>query len=438
MLGLSPGSFLVCLCLFLTAGCSRHPAKENGVVELSVLMDADVAGDWHQFIREFEAANPGVHINYIEGPSETNAREDLYVTSLLSGQTVYDLIFADVVWVPKFAAAGWLEDLTDRWPAERWNEFIPAALEGGKYKGRIYRVPQHIDVGMLFYRRDLLEAANEKPPETFDELVRIAQKFQRPPQLWGYVWQGKQYEGLVCDFMEVLTGFGGFWINSDTGEVGLDHLEAVHALEWMRDAIHRVGISPPGTTAYTEEEGRLMFQSGRALFHRNWPFVLVTSQQEGSVVRGKVGIKPMPATRNGRSAATLGGWGMCIAKNSRHKDVAWKFCEYISALPQVERIQAHRGSPPALKAYYEQSDDPARKDLYAVMQTTVVRPRIPQYAQASDILQRYVSAALTERMASADALAAAARETRLLLPKPATPSPGALRASSSPPGRGMR
>jgi multiple sugar transport system substrate-binding protein len=415
MLGLSPRSFLVCLCLVFAVGCSHHPATENGTVQLSVLMDADVAGDWHQFIREFEAENPRVHINYIEGPTETNAREDLYVTSLLSGQTVYDLIFADVVWVPKFAAAGWLEDLTDRWPAGKWNEFIPAALEGGKYKGRIYRVPQHIDVGMLFYRRDLLEAANEKPPQTFDELVRIAEKLQRPPQLWGYVWQGKQYEGLVCDFMEVLTGFGGFWIDSDTGEVGLDRPEAVHALEWMHDAIHRVGISPPGTTAYIEEESRLMFQSGRALFLRNWPFVLITSQQEGSAVRGKVGIKPMPATPNGRSAATLGGWGMCIAKNSRHKDEAWKFCEYVSALPQVERVQAHRGSPPALKAYYEQSDDPARRDLYAVMQTAVVRPRIPQYAQASDILQRYVSAALSERMTSADALAAAAKETRLLL-----------------------
>jgi multiple sugar transport system substrate-binding protein len=399
----------------LVVACSRYRRGSQQTIELSVLMDADVTGDWHQFIREWEAANPGIHINYIEGPSETNAREDLYVTSLLSGQTVYDLIFADVVWVPKFAAANWLEDLTDRWPAERWNEFIPGALEGGTYKGRIYRVPQHIDVGMLFYRRDLLEAAKEKSPETFDDLVRIAQKLQHPNQLWGYLWQGKQYEGLVCDFMEVLTGFGGFWINSETGEVGLDRPEAMRALEWMHGTIHRVGISPPGTTAYTEEEGRLMFQSGRGIFLRNWPFVMITSQQEGSVVRGKVGIKPMPAMPTGRSAATLGGWGMCIAKNSRHKDEAWKFCEYVSALPQVSRIQASRGSPPALKAYYEQSNDPARKDLYAVIQTAVVRPRIPQYAQASDILQRYVSAALTDRMTSADALVAAAKETRLLL-----------------------
>jgi len=405
----------VILCLLAVGGCLPGTSTDSSVVQLSVMMDADVSGDWHQFIREFEAANPAIHINYIEGPSETNARENLYVTSLLSGETVYDLIFADVVWVPKFAAAGWLEDLTDRWPAERWNEFIPGALEGSKYKGHIYRVPQTIDVGVFYYRRDLLDAAGETPPETFDELVRIAQKLQRPDQLWGFVWQGKQYEGLICNFVEVLSGFGGYWINAESGDVGLDRPEAVAALEWMRNTIHAAGISPPGTTAYTEEEGRLLFLSGHAIFLRNWPFVYTMAQQAGSAVRDHVGIKPMPAGSNGKPAATLGGWGMCVAKNSRHKEEAWKFCEYISALPQVRRIQASRGSPPALKSFYETSNDPVQRDIYKVTQRTVVRPPVPQYAQASDILQRYVSAALTLRMTSQAAMTEAAKETRLLL-----------------------
>src|SRR5438876_826756 len=88
---------------FLCGACSRSQSSGGPDIQLSILMDADVNGDWHAFIREFEAENPGVHINYVEGPSETNAREDLYVTSLLGGQAVYDLIYADVVWVPKFA-----------------------------------------------------------------------------------------------------------------------------------------------------------------------------------------------------------------------------------------------------------------------------------------------------------------------------------------------
>ncbi|HEV3409852.1 MAG TPA: ABC transporter substrate-binding protein [Chthoniobacterales bacterium] len=397
------------------SGCSRGPAAIDGVVHLSMLMDMDRTGIWHELIAEFEANNPGIRVHYIEGPTSTGGREDLYVTSFLSGKNVYDLIMADTVWVVKFAAAGWLEDLTERWPNERWAEFIPGTIEGSKYRDRIYRVPTTIDAGVLYYRTDLLQSAGEGPPQTFEALVRIAQKLQQPEQLWGFVWQGKQYEGLVCNFLEVLAGFGGEWVDPETNEVRLDQPEAIAALQWMRDCIHAHRISPPGTTAYQEEEARLMFQSGRALFQRNWPYIYTLAQQEGSAVRGRVGLIPMPASAHGRSASTLGGWGFCIAKNSPHKEAAWRFVEFISALPQVRRMQASGGSPPALKRFYEESDDPAQKAIYEVFNRTVTRPRIPQYAQASDILQRYLSAALTQRMTPHAAMNGAARETRLLL-----------------------
>jgi multiple sugar transport system substrate-binding protein len=401
--------------LALIAGSCSPRQAGDGVAHLRVLMDVDRTGIWHQLIAEFEASNRDIRVHYIEGATSTGAREDLYVTSLLSGKNVYDLIMADTVWVPKFAAAGWLEDLTDRWPADRWAEFIPGTIDGSKYRGRIYRVPTTMDAGILYYRADLLAAAGEAPPRSLDELTRIAQKLAQPEQLWGFVWQGKQYEGLICNFLEVLTAFGGSWVDAETNEVALDQPEAVAAVQWMRDSIQAARISPPGTTAYMEEEARLMFQSGRAVFQRNWPYIWTLAQQEGSAVRGRVGLMPVPATARGRSAATLGGWGFCIAKNSPHKEAAWRFIEFASTLPQVRRMQESGGSPPALKQFYEESDDAVQKAIYAVYQNTVVRPQIPQYAQASDILQRYLSAALTNRMTPHEAMTGAAKETRLLL-----------------------
>ena len=44
-----------------------------------------------------------------------------------------------------------------------------------------------------------------------------------------------------------------------------------------------------------------------------------------------------------------------------------------------------------------------------------LRPPIAQYAQASDILQRYLSSALTGQMTPEQAMRAAANETRRLL-----------------------
>ncbi len=413
-------------------GCGRGEKSAASQVELTVLMEPDSTGVWRQLFQEFEEQNPGIRVNGISGPAATNTREDLYATSFLSGESIYDLVFADVVWIPKFAAAGWLEDLTDRWGPEQWGQFIPGALEGSKYRGRIYRVPIQMDGGVLFYRQDLLHAAGEAPPATLDDLVRISRRLQHPDNLWGFVWQGKQYEGLTCDFLEVLTACGGFWIDPDTSEVGLERPEALAALTFLTDCIRKWDISPPGVTTYAEEESRQVFQAGRAVFLRNWSYAWPLSQREYSPLKGKVGLAPMPRTAHGRPASALGGWGFAIASGSRHKEEAWKLCRFLTALPQIRRINAATGMQPALRRFYEESADPVQHAIYRVLQTSVPRPAVPQYAQASDILQRYVSAALTGRLGPEAALRQAARETRLLLgPVAARSLPGASAVSQS-------
>lgn len=404
-------------------GCRKSSNAKPGVVELSVLMSTDTNGVWHALFDEFHRLNPTIRINYIEGPTATNTREDLYVTSFLSGQTTYDLIYADVPWIPKFAAAGWLEDLTNRWTETEWDRFLPGILRGSTYRGKNYMVPVQMNGGVLFYRKDLLKNAAEEPPKMFADLVRISEKLQDPPERWGYVWQGKQYEGLSCDFMEVLEGFGGTWIDPATGKVGLDEPEALAALEFLRDCIRKTKISPPGTTTYDEESSRRLFHSGRAVFHRNWPYVWALSQKEDSPIHGKVGMVPMPRAPGGRHAATLGGWGFAIARSSKHKNEAWRFLEYMANYDCARQLYVSDGAQSALKEFYERSDDPMQKAIYVVLQTAAPRPPVPQYAQASDILQRYVSAALTDQMEPEAALKGAATETRLLLGRPGKHAP---------------
>ena len=407
-------AFLFLPILLLLAGC-EHKTVQPGEVQLNVMMSSDTTGDWHRLFEEFHTNNPGIRVNLIEGPTATNSREDQYVTSFLSGQTSYDLVYADVAWIAKFAAAGWLEDLSDRWTADEWNRFIPGALAGGTYKGRIYRVPTEMHGGLLYYRKDLLDAAGLKPPETFEELVNDCRQIKKPDGILGFVWQGKQYEGLSCFFLEVLKGFGGTWIDEKTGEVGLDQPAAINALTFLKNCLNDWKITPPGVTTYTEEEARQLFQAGHSVFMRNWPYVWPISQVPESPVYGKIGFTVMPHAPGCKPAATLGGWGFSIVKTSSHKEEAWKFLKFATSLEQIKKFNKSMGLQPALKASYEQSDDPVVKAVYKVLLNAVPRPMIPQYAQASDILQRYVSEALTGRSTPEDAMRHAAYETRLLL-----------------------
>lgn len=396
------------------------PALTQQPVTLNVLMTTPDAQPWKQgIVKDFETNNPGIRINIVEGPNAANLLEDLYTSAFILGDSPYDLINMDVIWTPKFAAAGWLLDLTDRISNTDLAAFSPKDVEGGRYEGRLYRIPIRSDVGMLYYREDLLKAAGYAPPETFADLIKISQALQKQGKAnWGYVWQGRQYEGLVAMFVEVLEGFGGFWINPNTLEVGLDRPETLQAIEFLRSTIQE-GVSPPGVTTYIEEDTRRFFQSGQAVFLRSWPYVWPLANEDTSPIKGKVAIKPMVHAPSRSGGACLGGWGMGIAKSSKHPEEAWKAIQYFTSKEAQRRFILQAGFVPSRRELFTDPEIVAKYSHYPqlleVVQSAVLRPPIAQYAQASDILQRYLSATLTHRLNPEQAMNAAADETRRLL-----------------------
>jgi multiple sugar transport system substrate-binding protein len=396
------------------------PAMSQRPVTLKLLMNGPDVPAWVRYlVPAFEAENPGIRLEVVEGPNNVGVLEDLYTTAFLLGDSPYDLVNMDVIWAPKFAAAGWLMDLTDRFSPDDLAVFSPADVAGGRYQGKLYRLPVRSDAGMLYYRKDLLDAAGLAPPKTFEELEHIAQTLQQQKAVrWGYLWQGKQYEGLSAMFVEVLKGFGGGWVNPDTLEVGLDKPEAIAAVNFLRNTISK-GISPPGVTTYIEEDIRLLFQNGVAAFMRSWPYAWPLMNAEGVPMKGKIGIMPMVSGAGHEGGSCLGGWGLGIAKTSKHPEEALKAIRFLTSEAAQKRFILNAGYVPSRQKLFTDADVvgkyPHYPQLFDVVNRAVNRPAIAQYAQASDILQRYLSAALTNQQPTEQAMKAAAEETRRLV-----------------------
>lgn len=415
-LGLVGVAIAICLsivCFYGTTVLSQQP------VHLTMLTSALDAAQGQRLVEEFEARNPDIKLDVIEGPNASNLVEDLYTSSFLLGDSPYDLVMMDIVWLPKFAAAGWLLDLTDRIPADELTDFMPEDLEGGRYKGRLYRLPIRSDAGLLYYREDLLQQAGLQPPKTFSELVAASKQLQQSgAATWGYVWQGRQYEGLAAMFVEILAGYGGFWIDPKTLEVGLDHPEAIQAVEFLRSTIAD-GISPPGVTTYQEEETRRLFQSGNTAFLRNWPYVYPLASADDSPIQGKFATKPMVHAPGFDSAACLGGWGLGISKTTAHPDAALRAVLFYGSADAQRMAALDNGYFPTRRSLYTDPQIVAKysyfPDMLKIVEKGVLRPPVAQYAQASDILQRYLSAALTNSNSAEQAMRDAADETRRLL-----------------------
>ncbi len=226
----------------------------------------------------------------------------------------------------------------------------------------------------------------------------------------GYVWQGKNYEGLTCDALEWVACFGGGTIVDDAGKITINNPRAAAALN---SAASWVGtISPKGVTTYDEEHARGIFQSGNAAFMRNWPYAWALGQSDDSKVKGNIGVAPLPAGPGGTPAATLGGWQLGVSMYSKNQDAAISLVRYMTG-PDEQKIRAIEGSfDPDHRRLYKDKDvlkaDPFFGSLLIVFTNAVARPSGPtkgKYNQVSQAFSTAVSDVLNKRMTGGAAVA---------------------------------
>ncbi|MBC7171554.1 MAG: extracellular solute-binding protein, partial [Polyangiaceae bacterium] len=249
---------------------------------------------------------------------------------------------------------------------------------------------------------------------------------------YGLVWQGARYEGLVTVFVEYLTAFGG-QILDRYGKAALDSPQGRAALETMRASLEQ-GIVPRAVLGFQEEQARFAFQSGRALFMRNWPYAFALMQKPDSRVRGRFGVMAMPAGPEGRPAATLGGSQLAINANTDQPEAARRVVRFLLAPAQMlERARAVGQFPPRRSLYRTRelalALPIAPERVQAIIESSVARPSIPVYAELSDILQIHLHRCLSGQEGTEDALRRAASEIDALLSRVGL-SPAAIRGET--------
>src|SRR2546421_5944958 len=190
----------------------------------------DTSGTYPAIVDAYNKTNKdNVHVTWHIGPSDTNGLITLYDNALRARSGSFDVMQIDVVWPAEFASNGWTVDLTSKWPASDRANYLQGPIKSCTYNGQIVAAPMRTDLGVLYYRTDIISTA----PSTWNDLTSMAQS-NKSKTKYGYVWQGSQYEGLVCDFVEVLAGYGGTVLDpSNSKKVTINSPEGVQALTEM-------------------------------------------------------------------------------------------------------------------------------------------------------------------------------------------------------------
>jgi len=393
----------LCL-LFLTlifSGCKRAVTEKEAGITTIVFKHGKIAGDPQallDIIADFEEQNPDIKVIDEPLPASTDEQHQFYVINLEGRTQDFDVLSMDVIWVPEFARAGWLRDISSALPEEQRIEFFKGPMDAVVYNEKVYAIPWYIDAGVLYYRKDLLQEYGFYPPQTWDELVKTAKVITaKEKDLYGFIWQGKQYEGLVCNVLEYFWGNGGNVLQD--GKVVIKSTENGEALKFIHDLIFKYRVSPELVLTSIEEPTRHIFGNGKALFMRNWPYAWNIFNKEGSPVRGKVGVSVLPYFKGHRTASTLGGWQLGINKFSKHPEAAEKFIKYLTSPYAQKKLAITVGYKPTRKSLYKDEDllreQPFIVGLYEVFLNARPRPVSPYYMAMTQIMQPEFSAAIS-------------------------------------------
>lgn len=368
--------------------------------------------DIENITAEFEAANPGVNVELDFVAYE--ALHDKIVTAASSKAGTYDVVLLDCIWPAEFAAAEFIQDVSDRIPEDVRADIWPGALEAVTYQGKLYGMPWLNDVLYLYYNDQMLkEAGYEEPPKTWEELREMAMAAKEQGLVeYPFIEYFQQDEGLTIAFAYYLYAFGGELVNEDNTPA-FNSPEGLAALQYMVDGMND-GLYNPASLESTYEEVRRAFSQGNSLFAVNWAYQLnLANDPAESQIAGHAIVTLMPGQAE-PSATINGGMGLAIMADSKNPEKAWEYIQYLSSKDVQKRYSQN-----ALPIWISLFDDPelqemqpevakeqdfieVSKEQYKYLRN---RPIVPFYSEASEIIAREVQAALTGNKTAEQALA---------------------------------
>jgi trehalose/maltose transport system substrate-binding protein len=399
------------------------PEWSHDLTEHTVVTD-----DWlNDFTQE-----TGIGVRHLPTPETTLDQLDLVRRLLRQGSSSPDVNGVDVIW-PEILG----EELADLKPylATELAAINADVVASYTIKGKLVAVPYHSDLGVLFYRKDLLRRYGYRaPPRTWDELEQMSVKIQQGERargqkdFWGFLWPGAAGEGLTCNALEWQISEGGGRIIEADGTISVNNPDAIRS--WQR-AAHWIGwISPPRVTSLQEWDAINDYYAGTSAFFRGWARSYLTSVRDVQSIRDRIGITSIPAGSNAQ-VATLGGFGLGLSRSSKHSAEALQLIRFLVhreiAIEEARADNQSRNQPelydPTVIVRPKRSSADTGKQQVGVL---VARPTTVAGDKYEDVSRAYIRAVSSVLLGQSRAPEAAASLERDLVRitgfKPGPPS----------------
>jgi multiple sugar transport system substrate-binding protein len=354
---------------------------------------------------EFERAHPNVHVVVQQLPW-TAAHEKLLTA--FAGDATPDIAQLGNTWIPEFVALRALEPL-DASIAKSGldaDDFFPGIWQTNVVDGHVYGLPWYVDTRLLFYRRDILQAAGvREPPRSWPEWTRAlaAIKARAAPDHYALLLPLNEVEPLIALALQQDEP-----LLRDGGRYGNFRSEGFRrALAFYVD-MFRQGYAPPisGTQLSNvwNEFGR-----GTFAFYISGPWNIGELERRlPAALQDTWATAPLPGP-SGPGASLAGGSSLVVFRASKAKDAAWQLVDYLSRPDAELRFRALTGDLPPRRSAWR--DPVLAADVHArafreQLERVKPTPAVPEWERIADEMR-----VVAEHAARGDlSIDAAARE----------------------------
>ena len=339
---------------------------------------------------QFEQQHPGIRVEIINEPGD-RAMEKLQ--QMVAAGNAPDVMSIHGAYFMPMAANDALLDLdpyVEKDTAFDLTDFYPQLVELCRYDGKLYSLPRYTSVYVLFYNKDLFDAAGVSYPDdswTWDSYLAAAKKLtdntNPDPE--------RRHFGTVIDFW----GSRVYpWIWSNDGQVLtpdgkrclLDQPGAQGALQFLVDLRHKWNVCP-ATTMADRRQNIAMFVNGQVAMFQTGAWDIQQMKEAKSL---RWDIAPLPMSKE--HATLLGMENYAVSAHTQHPEEAWQLFAFLLGKQAQEKMGREPEKQPSRQSvangpYLAQDVGYSRRVFVDALAYAHQAPNIPDWDRVSHFIQ---------------------------------------------------
>lgn len=306
--------------------CACTPKDSRTTVQFSSWGSKSEIEILKPILDDFEKENPSIKVDFMHIPQ--NYFQKLHL--LFASNTAPDVIFLNNQYLPIYANAGLLEDLSALdIPTEK---FYPKAIQTLIYNGKIYAIPRDISTLVIYYNKDLFDKNNLEYPNketTLNDFLKIATKLTNKEQ--GIF--GISFEEEPLFYLPYLMSEGGGLLSDDLKTSIINSQESQNGIKFYANLRNKYHVAPTRSEQASATMAQ-MFLDGKIAMHISGRW-LVPKYRESAKFDWDVTQFPK-GTKGSITPLDASGWA--ISAKSKHKKEAQLLVKYLSSKESLEKF----------------------------------------------------------------------------------------------------